>query len=157
MKIEVNIEKKYAFMILGALLVLIAAIGVYAAVDKTTAWHDSHSVEVNISGSMMSLQEAIDSGNLTVAATCGNNQYSYFNGTNFVCRDDVDTTNGLVIGGGFQYWVGGDTEEWYCDNSDTWGVARCTASCTEGTKRWLHDGSSDSGGEKSTRPWLCLA
>ena len=61
MKFEVNIEKKYAFMILGALLILIVAIGVYAAVDKTTAWHGSDSVEVMVNGTTMSLQEAVDS------------------------------------------------------------------------------------------------
>jgi len=77
MKIEVNIEKKYAFLIVGLIIVLIGVIGVYASWDNSkTVFHSANDVKVNINGQDYSLQEAINQGlvysrNLTGAKGAG--------------------------------------------------------------------------------------
>jgi len=63
MKVEVNSEKRSAFMILGTIIVL-AGIIVVAADWNTgnTVSHDANNIKVTISGEDYSLQEAIADG-----------------------------------------------------------------------------------------------
>ncbi len=52
----------YTFIALGILIIL--AVGVYAATTKTGGWHSSSEVEVTVAGVTKSLQEAINDGSL---------------------------------------------------------------------------------------------
>ena len=70
MKLEVNVSKKYAFVIVGALLIVAGVIGVFADWGDTvkTVFHDAGDVKVAIDtdGDLVNedynLQEAIDGG-----------------------------------------------------------------------------------------------
>lgn len=63
MKIEINIEKKYVFLIVSLIIVLIGVIGVYASWDNSKlAFHSADDVKVTIKGQDYSLQEAINQG-----------------------------------------------------------------------------------------------
>jgi len=65
MKIEVNVEKRYFFVILAVALLMAGIIGVYAVWDVTkTMFHSANDVKVTINGTDYSLQEAITSGKI---------------------------------------------------------------------------------------------
>src|SRR3989344_5766094 len=63
MKIAINISKKYFFLILAGILILAGVIAVYAynsGRSPSVFGHSAEELEVNISGSPMTLQYAID-------------------------------------------------------------------------------------------------
>lgn len=60
MKIEVNIKKKYAFLIIGVILVIGLVIGVSAWDSAKKMWHSADDVKVRINNTDYSLQDAID-------------------------------------------------------------------------------------------------
>lgn len=64
MKLEVNIEKRYAYILIGLLVLIGGFFVIGAAVDKSVAYHDASSVEVNIGGTTKSLQDAITAGDI---------------------------------------------------------------------------------------------
>jgi hypothetical protein len=65
MKFEVNIEKKYAFAIIGLIIFIGLAVGVIANWDVAkTVWHDANDVKVRVNSQDYSLQEVIDNGTL---------------------------------------------------------------------------------------------
>ena len=78
-KLNINIEKKYAFMILAGILLLAIAVGVYAVWSNPSSgkWHESNEVKVKISGVDYSLQEAINGGLLGGSCTLLYDSSSY--------------------------------------------------------------------------------
>lgn len=62
MKIEVKIEKRYAFMILGALIIIAGLIGViaYGTNNPPVFGHSAGELDVTIGGNTYTLQQAID-------------------------------------------------------------------------------------------------
>jgi hypothetical protein len=67
MKIEVNLQKKYLFFVIGALLILAGVVFGYAAAgsdgrwdSSSTVYHDANDVKVTIDGEDYSLQGAVD-------------------------------------------------------------------------------------------------
>lgn len=65
MKIEVNITKKYFFILLAIVFILAGIIAVYAVWDTAkTVYHPGTDVKVNIGGVDYSLQEAINQGRI---------------------------------------------------------------------------------------------
>ncbi len=62
MKIEVKIEKRYAFMILGSLIVIAGLIGViaYGTNNPPVFGHSAGELDVTIGGNTYTLQQAID-------------------------------------------------------------------------------------------------
>ncbi len=67
MEIKVNITKKYFFSILALLLVIAGLLGVIAYQSGQTpsvVGHSSEEIEVNISGTMMSLKDAVNQGKI---------------------------------------------------------------------------------------------
>lgn len=78
MKIEVNVSRKYLFVILGVVLILAAGIAVYAAVDTTKPYHDVS----QISG----------------IPTCGAGTFLTQNSTGLFCQ--AVPLPGTIVGGG---------------------------------------------------------
>jgi len=73
MKFEVNIDKKYFFILLGVLIVIGGIIGVYAVWDTSkTMFHSANDVKVTLSDGDYSLQEAITAGKMV-----GGSNYVY--------------------------------------------------------------------------------
>ena len=65
MKFNVKIEKKYVYIIVAALLLNAAVLGVYAYKSggpPSYLGHSSEEVEVNVSGQSITLQQFIDNG-----------------------------------------------------------------------------------------------
>ena len=58
----------YTFIALGILITV--SVGVFAAVNKAGAYHDSQTIEVTINGVTKSLQEAINEGDLARDTRC---------------------------------------------------------------------------------------
>jgi len=69
-KINVNMEKRYAFAILGLIIVIGLIIGVSAWDSTKKMWHSADDVKVRINNTDYSLQEAIDNG--TIGGKGGN-------------------------------------------------------------------------------------
>ena len=67
---SVNLTNRwlYTFIALGILIVV--SVGVFAAVNKAGAYHDSQTIEVTINGVTKSLQEAINEGDLARDTRC---------------------------------------------------------------------------------------
>ncbi|MFW6233379.1 MAG: hypothetical protein ACOC3Z_01820 [Nanoarchaeota archaeon] len=57
---QINIEKKHFYGILGFIILITSGIIIYASVDTSQAWHDSDSIQITINGEQMSLQQAIE-------------------------------------------------------------------------------------------------
>ncbi len=130
-----NISKKYVFIIVGALLILV---GVIAAVDRTKPWHDSAQVSLPFGGSGISLEkfymnlmsEGGSSDSLggpsfaPLNCTLGESSIIYANGS-VGCVGDKG-----IIGGAYTI---GTT----CSGATVWGVGACVASgvpsCSSGT------------------------
>lgn len=74
MKVEVNIDKKWAVGVVVSILILAGAIFVVALWDPAVhrVWHDANDVKVTLGGADYSLQEAFDSGYATGAWLCFN-------------------------------------------------------------------------------------
>jgi len=68
--INLNIEKKYAFLIVGLIIAVGLVIGVSAWDSAKKMWHSADDVKVVIGGNDYSLQEAIDNG--TIGGKGGN-------------------------------------------------------------------------------------
>jgi len=64
MKLEINITKKYAFLIIGAILLAggIFLVNAYGGTQPKVVGHSSGEVDVNIGGTIKTLQEAINAG-----------------------------------------------------------------------------------------------
>ncbi len=60
LKINTHLSKKWLYVLVSIGIILIAAIGIYAAVNKAKAWHNSNNILVTVDGYTMTLQEAID-------------------------------------------------------------------------------------------------
>jgi hypothetical protein len=73
MKIEVNLRKKYFFSLLTILVIISGLFAVYgynrSSGDPATMGHTSNELEVNISGTIYTLQDAINQGKLTGSAS----------------------------------------------------------------------------------------
>jgi len=122
MKIEVNIEKKYAFLIVGLIIVLIGVIGVYASWDNSkTVFHSANDVKVNINGQDYSLQEAINLGKISNYSSGSAQGFHVSNSELYTgnCGADTKTTcpHRWCAARG---WVSGIVVEWY--NTDNYVV-----------------------------------
>lgn len=88
MKIEVNLSKKYFFVILGVIL-LVGGLMLSYAYDSnfqggnaTMMGHSADEINININGQVMSLQQAFNSGfigNVTTGATVDNHDIIWLN------------------------------------------------------------------------------
>ncbi len=76
MKVEVNIGKRYVFLLLGVILVLAGIIFGYATWSNPSVSHDASSVKIRIGGTDYSLQEAVDSGMIGSGAGGGTSVYA---------------------------------------------------------------------------------
>jgi len=66
MKLVVNIEKRYAYVILGLLIILIGVVAVNAYIYAVpNPGHGADQVLISINGYEKTLQQAIDSGDFT--------------------------------------------------------------------------------------------
>jgi len=104
MKIEVNLERKYALGILFGILILAGAIGVHAIWSDTikTTWHSADEVKITINEENYSLQEAIDEsliGQPLVIdySNCYNTDWSESEGeTNLWCNETYVSIGGTA-------------------------------------------------------------
>ena len=68
MKITLNIEKRFAYVVIGVLIVVLGALIVYSYNSGGPAsfvGHSSEEIDVNISGTLKTLQQAIDDGDFS--------------------------------------------------------------------------------------------
>ncbi len=88
MRIEVSVEKKWAFAIVASVLVLSGVIFVVAQWSDPEVWHGADSVKIDVDGqgNYYSLQEAVDLG-LIGGSSTGDISYGCFPVQNFdSCR-----------------------------------------------------------------------
>jgi hypothetical protein len=153
---QLQIKKRQAYFIIGFLLIVLVAVIANAAVsmgvDKTKGWHSGRQIEVDISGTTKSLQEAIDAGDFTDNFFAGLN-CEIVPGT-IPDKDGVSGPKGdaitnikcpagkIVTGGGAQFnsndggpdlrtepiEVGEEITEWECHQSESNG-GMCYAIC----------------------------
>jgi len=95
MKIELNIEKKYAFGIIATLLILGGIFGVYATWNPAkTMFHSADDVKVNIGGTDYSLQEAISDGKI------GGGGLNWGRATTQIITTGINTGRAVTYDGG---------------------------------------------------------
>nr|AIF01516.1 hypothetical protein [uncultured marine group II/III euryarchaeote KM3_149_F06] len=114
MKLEVNIDKKFAFMIIGSILILAGAIYVYAQ-NPAVFGHDWLEIDNRPAG----LDNGDDDTNTNAKTECGNNKFLDGDGQ---CR----TASQIVNDGGGGGSVQACRTCFRAAGSGSWGSWRCT-------------------------------
>jgi hypothetical protein len=90
MRIVLRMERRH-FLLALLVLAAISAVIVFAAVDKSRAWHTGDAVEVSVAGTVMSLQQALDNGSIPAAFA---NEADHADRADY--SDDADSVNGFT-------------------------------------------------------------
>jgi len=143
MKIQINVEKKYAFLIVGLIIIIGLIIGVSAWDSAKKMWHSADDVKVSIGGNDYSLQEAIN------GSLIGGDESSFPQGyvETFMNLGEDNYSAGLV----FSY--SGFTQN-YADTCD--GNSSTKYNCLPNDAKLCHDAYYN-GSVYSRRPVNCIA